>query len=280
MNTPFIISLITNIILFLLILSMLIYIFSYAKSCTTGENVGPKPVAPVSPVAPTPNNILTNFSYAIKTVSGRYVQSCFQCLATPVSCFEQGIVASQTWNSDTYQFIPIQATNYYNIKVNVQVDLSGTYFLVMVPSGNKNTLCLTQNPNQKGAVFELLVYANNTVGNIYQIGSVQYGSLLGESLPSCLVTQGLVIHDGFNTSPNAPNGMNERSFFLILPSNNPTPKPNPIAPEICEKDSDCQPNQKCMNNKCTFSLQTLQKHELVKTTQNSESQSFNISMRR
>ena len=261
---------------------MLVYYFVYASRCPNGDNTIPSPVSPVSPVSPTTNNILPNFSYSIKTLSGRYVQSCFQCLATPVSCFEQGIVASETWNSDTYQFIPISGTNYYHIKVNVQRDLSGTYFLVMVPSGTKNTLCLTQTPNQKGAIFDLLVYGNNTAGNLYQIASVYYGSLLGESLPSCLVPQGLVIQDGYNISPNAPNGMNERSFFLLLPSNNPSPVPNPIAPEICEKDSDCQPNQKCMNNKCTFSLQSLQTHNQSIKTNSSDSQlqSFNISMRK
>ena len=259
MNTPFIVSLIINIILVLLIIGMLVYYFilsppSSASQCPGNNNGGGQ----VTPTPNTNNQIIQNFPYALKTVSGRFVQSCFECLATPVTCYQHGIVASEMWNTDTVEFIQI-GENKYHIKVNVQMKPNTTYYLTMEstgPGGAKSVLCLTENAQQKSTVFEIITYENNKAGNLYQIYSVDKESLIGESKPTCLVPQGLVIEDGFNLSPNVPNGMNERSFFLLFPASKAPPSPEPIAPEICEKDSDCLPNQVCFNNKCSFSLPT------------------------
>jgi hypothetical protein len=256
MNIPLIFSLIGNILLFLLFLFIVILFVTYSGSSISTPNI-----CPVPPSYPPPS-IDTTISYSLKTLSGKYVQSCFQCLPSPVSCFQQGIIAAEQWNGDTINLIPL-GNQFYNIQINVQNDPSGVYFLTLVPSGGRNIVCLTQNSNQRGATFELVSYTNTNqqitnatlnlpiATSIYQIGTIT-NTFLGEGSPSCLTAQGVPIEDGYNITPNAPRGMNENSFFLLLPN---TINPIPINPiRMCTTQTDCMPTEICQNGQCVLSI--------------------------
>jgi hypothetical protein len=129
------------------------------------------------------------------------------------------MIASDEWNGDTIELVSVG--NMYQMKLNSKLNPKGTYYLNMVRSNESFILCLTQNPNQQSAMFEVISYVNSSKSgsNLYQIGTPTTASLIGEADPSCLVQNGLMIKDGYNMSVNAPRGMNDRSFFLLLPSN-------------------------------------------------------------
>ena len=202
---------------FILLILLLILLILYLG--TTPQIVNSTGTANVCPLPPTINTGLpqSGVSYVLKTIQGNYVQSCFGCLASPVACFQQGVVASPDWNGDKVEF---QSTGGNNYQILIQSkDASGNQknlYFIMVQSGPTYLLCLTRNPGQRGTTFELIPYLNSKGENVYQIGIMETNSLLGESEPSCLVSQGLSLESGFNITPNAPRGMDPRSFFLIL----------------------------------------------------------------
>jgi hypothetical protein len=128
------------------------------------------------------------------------------------------MIASDNWNGDTVELVNVG--NMYQMKLNSKNNPKGTYYLNMVRSVESFILCLTQNTNQQGTMFEIIPYVTTNKGasNLYQFGTPTTGTLIGEAEPSCLVQNGLIIQDGYNMSVNAPRGMDERSFFLLLPA--------------------------------------------------------------
>jgi hypothetical protein len=203
-----------NVILIILLLLLLILYLSYNPISSVLN-----PTPNVCPFPPSSNNSLPQpgVAYTLKTITGHYVQSCFGCLASPISCFQQGMVASPEWNGDKVEFISVGGES-YQIQLK-RPDSSGNeknLYFIMVPTGPTYLLCLTDRLNQKGTTFEIIPYVNNKGENVYQIGIYETNSLLGESEPSCLVTQGLSLESGFNITPNAPRGMSPRSFFMFL----------------------------------------------------------------
>lgn len=217
MNGSLISSLSVNIVLFILFLLMTILYIT--KSCPLVS----VPQIPVCPIINQPSQVLPfvpQRSYILKTLSGLYVQSCFGCLPTPIACFNQGIVATNEWNGDTIELIPTGSM--YHIKLNSKFNPTGNYYLNMVRVNETYTLCLTQNQNQPTAMFQILTYTSSIPNgsHLYQIGTPVSGSLIGEGDVTCLVKEGIPIKDGYNISVNAPKGMDEKSFFLMLPSNN------------------------------------------------------------
>lgn len=215
MNGPLITSILLNLLLsILLIIFLLVFVTNPTPPRT-------QPQIPVCPVVNPPQTLppfQTQRRYVLKTLSGRFVQGCFGCLPTPVSCANQGMIASEDWNGDTIELISVG--NMYQMKLNSKINPKGIYYLHMVRSVDSFILCLTQNPNQQGAMFEIIPYVttNRSGSNLYQFGTPITGTLIGEADPSCLVQNGLIIRDGYNMSVNAPRGMDERSFFLLLPA--------------------------------------------------------------
>jgi hypothetical protein len=214
MLAGFISSLTVNIILFILFLILLILYLSYNPIVVASPGI-----PNICPAPPASKNNLPqpNVAYTMKTLTGNYVQSCFGCLASPVSCFQKGMVASQDWNGDKVELIP-QGGDSYQMIVR-RSDISGNQkplYFIMVSSGPTYLLCLTEIPNQRGTTFEIIPYINNKGENVYQIGILETNSLLGESDRSCLVSQGISLESGFNITPNAPRGMDARSFFMFL----------------------------------------------------------------
>ena len=216
MNGSLITSVTINFILALLLIILILFYVTNTKTTTIVQSQ--------SQVCPYIDNtsrnnppFQTQRPYVLKTLSGLYVQSCFECLPTPVSCFHQGIVASEEWNGDTIELV--SSGNMYLMKLNSKNNPTGTYYLNMVRVNENYILCMTQNSSQPTAMFQIISYINTTQGssNLYQIGTPISGKLIGESQPSCLVSQGVSIEDGYNMSVNAPNGMDEKSFFLLLP---------------------------------------------------------------
>lgn len=224
MNGALIGSLSANIILFIILLIIFILlIITLSSNRCPKQPIQPKPICPYIDTTPRGQlPFLPQKPYVLKTLSGLFVQSCFECLPTPVSCFNQGIIATKEWNGDSVSLIPIQNNNkMYNIKLNSKSNPTQTYYLHMVRLQNESyILCLTQNPNQPSAIFEIITYMSSIQGgsHIYQIGSAISGTLIGESNPTCLIKEGVPIEDGYNLSVNAPKGMDERSFFLMLPT--------------------------------------------------------------
>jgi len=216
MNGPLISSLSINIFLFMLFLLMtLLYITKTGPVIQNNQSQ----VCPIVDGTPrTSPPFMINTSYLLKTLSGLYIQTCFGCLPTPVACFNQGIVASKEWNGDTIELIP--KDNMYHIKINSKFNPTGKYYLNMVRVNESYVLCLTQNENQPTAMFQILTYisSNRQGTNLFQIGTPITGSLIGEGNVSCLVKEGIPIVDGYNISVNAPKGMDEKSFFLMLPA--------------------------------------------------------------
>ena len=214
MNLSLTISLIANFILFILLMLIVIYgiTSSSSQKIITNSN---NSVCPINNEPRTPLPYQVQKPYALKTLSGRYVQSCFDCLASPISCFQQGMIAAEEWNGDTVELMSA-SSGLFNLKLNSIKNPTGNYYLNMVRSNDKYILCITQDSQQISAMFEIIPYLNDHTSNLYQIATPVSNSLLGESEPSCLVKEGLTIEDGFNITPNARHGMNERSFFLML----------------------------------------------------------------
>lgn len=214
MNISLIISVIGNILLFLLLLLFILLYFTYQpKVCPTQCKNN-------QPSNQTTATLDTSIKYTLKTVSGQYIQT------TMMNNQPSNIIASDTWNGDTIQFIPT-GSNQYNISINVAaMDVSDSntgLFLTMTPLNlSTNVMKITTNQNQKGTTFDLVPYlysfTNSNGSNIYQIGSQLSGTLLGLQNPSCLNKEGLNIVDGFNFYVNAPRGMSDRSLFLLLPA--------------------------------------------------------------
>jgi hypothetical protein len=223
-NIPFIISVIVNVILGLLLLIVFIYylgkddtiIISSKPSCGGGEI--PTSVCPViSPKI----QLSTDAVYSIRTLNGLFLQGCFGCLDSPVACIEKGIIGAHRYNEDKFKFIKTGENRYIIQFVkwetpNILPDL----YLIMVRKNEGYQLCLTDKPQQTATQFEIIPYYTDSSNgvNLYQIGSVISGSLIGEGDPSCLIKEGIPIVDGYNLSPNAPKGMDERSIFLIIPA--------------------------------------------------------------
>lgn len=215
MNGPLLTSILINFLLFIL---LSIFLIVLVTNTDTSVQQPQNPVCPVVNPAQTLPPFQTQRPYVFKTLSGRFVQSCFGCLPTPVSCANQGMIASDDWNGDTVELV--NAGNMFQIKLNSKLNPKGVYYLNMVRTNESNILCLTQNPNQQGAMFEIISYVTTSQmgSNLYQIGTPVSASLIGEADPSCLVQNGLIIQDGYNMSVNAPRGMDDRSFFLLLPA--------------------------------------------------------------
>jgi hypothetical protein len=97
---------------------------------------------------------------------------------------------------------------------------TGEYYLNMVRVNESYTVCLTQNRSQATSIFQIISYSSSTPNgtNVFQIGTPISGTLIGEGDPSCLIKEGLPMIDGYNISVNAPKGMDEKSFFLLLPA--------------------------------------------------------------
>jgi hypothetical protein len=223
-NIPFIISVTVNVILGILLLIVFIYyagkddtiIISPNKpSCGNESSV----VCPLNP-----NNkiqLSTDAVYSIRTLNGLFLQGCFGCLDSPVACIERGIIGAPRYNEDKFKFIKT-GENRYIIqfikwdKPSIHPDL----YLIMVRKNEGYQLCLTDKPQQTATQFEIIPYYTESPNgvNLYQMGSVISGSLLGEGEPSCLIKEGIPIVDGYNLSPNAPKGMDDRSLFLIIPA--------------------------------------------------------------
>jgi hypothetical protein len=215
MNVTLITSLSINILLFILLMILLLVWITDVKPVSPSSQ---NQICPINYPDPIPPPFETNRKYILKTLSGHYVQSCFGCLPTPVSCANQGMIASEDWNGDTIELIDNQGM--YNIKLNSKLTPTQTFYLTMVKVNGSNCLCLTQNQNQLNTMFQIISYISTYSGgsNLYQIGTPVSGTLIGESDPSCLVQQGLSLEDGYNISVNAPRGMEQKSFFLMLPA--------------------------------------------------------------
>jgi hypothetical protein len=129
------------------------------------------------------------------------------------------MIASDSWNGDTVELVNFG--NMYQMKLKSKTNTKENYYLTMTRTDNNSFhLCITTNANQQGAMFEIFPYvtSNREASNLYQIGTPTNGTLLGEADPSCLVQNGLAIQSGYNMSVNAPRGMDDRSFFLLLPA--------------------------------------------------------------
>jgi hypothetical protein len=218
MGVSLIISVLVNIILGLILLVLIILLITnYNKPIILEPNTSCG-----SPICPAPiqtPSISTSAVYTIRTLNGLYLRGCFGCLDAPVACIERGIVASPQYNEDKFKFI--QNGNYYQIQYVAweKPSILPKLYLNMVRKRDEYILCLTENPNQTSAQFEIIPYFSSKNGvNLYQIGSVVTGSLLGEGDVSCLIKEGVPITDGFNISLNAPRGMDERSLFFIIPA--------------------------------------------------------------
>jgi hypothetical protein len=217
MNVSLIISVVGNIFLFLLLLLFLVlYFTTYPKGSQNTPCPAPTPAPPTT--------ICTDAScnYIIKTIDGKYLNSCLNCNYNA----DYSVVASNQYSGDTVQFIG--SGNSFQVKMNIATDPSGVYFFKMIPQSlTQSVLKLTQNPNDKGTMFNLVPYvfsfSNNMGSNLYQIGNPLSNTLLGVDQPSCLTKEGLPIIDGYNFYINAPNGLNQNSLFLILPSLAPQP---------------------------------------------------------
>jgi hypothetical protein len=127
-------------------------------------------------------------------------------------------VASKEWNGDTIELITQGAM--YHIKLHSKMNPTGEYYLNMVRVNESYTVCLTQNRSQATSIFQIISYSSSTPNgtNVFQIGTPISGTLIGEGDPSCLIKEGLPMIDGYNISVNAPKGMDEKSFFLLLPA--------------------------------------------------------------
>jgi hypothetical protein len=213
-------SILLNIILVILVL--ILFILYINKNSSNKDNLVIQPCnAPVCPAPEIRPKISTEGVYTIRTLNGLYLKGCFGCLDAPVACIEKGIVASPVYVEDKFKFIPAQ-NNFYQIQYIKweQGSILPKLYLNMVRKKEQYQLCLTENPNQTSALFEVLPYfsENQNGVNLYQIGSVVSGSLIGEGEFSCLIKEGIPIVDGYNLSPNAPNGLDDRSLFFILPA--------------------------------------------------------------
>lgn len=223
MELGLIISILANIFMgFLLLLIILLIITRNNKPIIIqprNQNCG----GPVCPIPPPDNNIQisTEAVYTIRTLNGLFLKGCFGCLDSPVACIEKGIVAAPDYVEDKFKFIKTGNNTYQILYIPWEGgSVLPKLYLIMVRKKEQYQLCLTENPNQTAAQFEIVPYytqSRNGV-NLYQIGSVISGSLIGEGEPSCLVKEGIPIVDGYNLSPNAPKGMDERSLFLIIPA--------------------------------------------------------------
>lgn len=216
MNAGFITSVLFN-FLFIVLLIILLVVF-VTNPTPPSRPGGQVPVCPANYPSQTLPPFQTQRPYILKTLSGKYVQSCSGCLPTPVSCADLGMIASENWNGDTIELI--NYGNMYQMKLNSK-QTKGNYYLTMTRTESEFfNLCLTTNSNQRSTMFEIFPYisSNNNGSNLYQIGTPTTGTLLGEDEPSCLVKNGVAIQSGYNMSVNAPRGMDERSFFLLLPA--------------------------------------------------------------
>jgi hypothetical protein len=216
MNAGLITSVLFN---FLLIVLLIIILLVFVTNPNPPQRQGQVPICPANFPSQTLPPFQTQRPYILKTLSGKYVQSCSGCLPTPVSCANKGMIASENWNGDTVELI--NYGNMYQMKLNSKQPQGNTYYLTMTRTENNSFhLCLTPNSNQQSTMFEIFPYisSNNNGSNLYQIGTPTTGSLLGEAEPSCLVQNGVAIQSGYNMSVNAPRGMDDRSFFLLLPA--------------------------------------------------------------
>jgi hypothetical protein len=222
MELSLIISIIVNIILGLLLLVVLTLLITRNNTII----IPPTPSNCGGPVCPIPQpeykiQISTDAVYTIRTLNGLFLKGCFGCLDSPVACIERGIVGAPDYVEDKFKFIKTGNNTFQILYVPWKGgSVLPKLYLIMVRKKDQYQLCLTENPNQTAAQFEILPYyteSKNSV-NLYQIGSVISGSLIGEGEPSCLVKEGIPIIDGYNLSPNAPKGMDERSLFLIIPA--------------------------------------------------------------
>ncbi len=219
MNVSLISSIVVNILLLILLLLMMVLYFMKGNG---GENViiNQQPtINPPPPVCPVQPEFNTGPVYVIKTLNGLFLQGCFGCLDSPVACIERGIIAAPEFNEDKFKFISL-GNNLYNI-LFVKWEGSSVLpklYLNMVKRREEYILCLTENPNQTSAQFQVISYSSPNGNTLYQIGSVISGSLLGEGRASCLIKEGIPIVDGYNLSTNAPMGMDERSLFMIIPA--------------------------------------------------------------
>lgn len=234
MDLSLIISIAGNIILFLLLLFFVVFYFT---TFCVKPNICPNSSSNNQTQQTQQICTDSSCSYVIKTLDGRYLSSSF-------SGNNLSVVASDKYNGETVQFIGSQ--NGYQIKMNVPSDPEGSYFFSLTPETIKRgILSLTKNQNDRGTVFNLIPYifsfdANSTGSNLYQIGTPVSNTLLGEGTSTCVLntqskgiartervnqcssvqcaSKSVPIIDGFNFYVNAPNGLNSKSLFLILPA--------------------------------------------------------------
>lgn len=231
MDLSLIISIAGNIILFLLLLFFVVFYFT---TFCIKPNICPNSSSNNQTQQTQQICTDSSCSYVIKTLDGRYLSSSF-------SDNNLSVVASDKYSGETVQFIGSQ--NGYQIRMNVPSDPEGSYFFSLIPETLKRgILSLTKNQNDRGTVFNLIPYifsfdANSTGSNLYQIGTPVSNTLLGEGTSTCVSNKiisaqskgsaiqcgsvqcgSVPIIDGFNFYVNAPNGLNSKSLFLILPA--------------------------------------------------------------
>jgi hypothetical protein len=135
--------------------------------------------------------------YYLKTLNGKFIQSCVGCIGGVADCFDSGLHVSDQTNGDKFYF----GGNNIQIKIN---ENSNILLLKTIPlnSSSNNIICLT-NINSCNTFFTLIPYVSPDQKTIFRILS-QNGTYVGVEDHQ----NELVVKDGFVM--NTPN-----TFFLI-----------------------------------------------------------------